>query len=368
MSLPLQVCLATSIPGPLGATGDNGADGVDGASASTELTSDFTMPNQGVDGNADVADSSVFSFGQIIFLALAGYMQVDGIPDGFTLTLRNLRDDGVLDYPNNAASGTIIPTGAKLTPAGPQGPPGSIGGIAAGGDLTGNYPNPTLIPTGTAGLYGDATHVAQITTDAEGRVTAAVDVPIAFPAGISPGGAAGGSLAGTYPNPTLAPTGVAPGAYGNGSSWPIITVGADGRLTVVTVATPTVLQRSGLLGSLIGASMDIITDQAITLVANKVRIDRIIVTNSNVDMTGYNTLGGIYTGVGKTGSAIVAAGQQWGTAGPLTIATRWLGLTLATFATTDLVTGGTIYLSLSTAQVAPPSKTVDIYLFGDSFP
>jgi hypothetical protein len=368
MALPAQICLATSIPGTKGTIGNPGLDGVDGTSASTVLTADFTMPAQTQDGNASVLDSSVFSFGQPVFLALGGTLKVDGIPDGFTLTLRNLRDDGILDYPENAAGGTIIPAQAKLTPTGFQGAPGSIGGIAAGGDLTGNYPNPTLIPTGTAGVYGDATHVAQITTDAEGRVTAAGDVPITFPTGGSPGGAAGGSLVGSYPNPTLGATGVTPGAYGNGSSWPIITVGADGRLILVTVATPTVLQRSGLLGSLIGAHMDVATDQPITLITNKVRIDRIIVTNPNLDLTAYNTLGGIYTGVGKSGNAIVAAGQQWGTAGPLNSANKWLELTLAAFATTDLITGGIVYLSLSTAQVAPPSKTVDIYLFGDSFP
>lgn len=36
---------------------------------------------------------------------------------------------------------------------------------AAGGDLTGSYPNPSLIPTGSAGTY------SSVTTDAKGRVT-----------------------------------------------------------------------------------------------------------------------------------------------------------------------------------------------------
>jgi hypothetical protein len=125
---------------------------------------------------------------------------------------------------------------------------------AAGGDLSGSYPNPavskingaTPAPSATTDTT-NATNITSgilpaarlpntavapgaytntnLTVDATGRITSAASGTGGGSG--APSGPAGGDLAGTYPNPTMATTTVTAGSYTNMNA----TVDAKGRLT-----------------------------------------------------------------------------------------------------------------------------------------
>jgi len=113
-----------------------------------------------------------------------------------------------------------------------------------------------------------------------------------------------------------------------------------------------------LLGSLIGANMNVTTDQKITIKGNPAKyiVRGIVVTNASISLT--TAAGGVYNAASKGGTALVANTQVYSA---LTAATKFVDLTMAAVA--DIQTAANVYLSLTTAQGA--AATADVYVYGD---
>lgn len=117
--------------------------------------------------------------------------------------------------------------------------------------------------------------------------------------------------------------------------------------------------RVRLLGELEGADFNVTTDQAIQIRASKYIVRQITVDNASISLT--TAVGGVYNAVSKPGGGILVAASQAYSA--LTAAAKFLDLTLAALAGTDVQTAANLYLSLTTPQGA--AATADIRVYGD---
>lgn len=120
------------------------------------------------------------------------------------------------------------------------------------------------------------------------------------------------------------------------------------------------------IGCLIGANMNVTTDQAIPLAipaGARFRITKITAKNASVNLT--TAAGGVYPAASKGGTPIVLAAQAYSA---LSAAGLALDLTIDTVPAATVYSQATVpslFFSLTTGQGAP--ATADLFVYGDIY-
>lgn len=358
---------AANIPGPQGDTGAAGANGTDGVNAFTVLTAQFVQPAADANVTVDVEDSTWMGVGQYLFCVTGGYYQVVTKPTSTSVQLKNL------GYTGNAAPTTVIASASQISPGGIKGEDGSsaAGDLLAANDLSDLDDADTALSNLGGTTVGKAFFklsnpgaVRFTRIDAANTVTARTAAEMRTDLSLVPG-----TDVQAYDADLAAIAALVSAAdrlaYATGAgTWALATFTAFGRsllddATAVAARSTlgSVLPRYGCLGVLAAVDLNVGTnDNAITIESARYRIDKVVVENASINLT--TVTAGLFTAAGGGGTTI-AADQALSA---LTASSKFLDLTLAGIAATDVFTDGTLYFRTGTPQGA--AATANVYVFG----
>ena len=218
-----QITSLTSVPAAASTTTAGGD--LTGAYPSPSLVAITTAQSQVGSASAipvisTDAKGRVTSLTTVAFAALTTN-QIAGLTTAEASALATTGVAGLSSFAARSDHQHPYPTAAQV---------GALGATAAaGGDLAGNFPSPTLAAITTAqSNTGSSSSIPVLSIDAKGRVTA-----LTTAANIA-SGSAGGDLTGTFPNPTLSAITTAQSNVGSATQIPVLSIDAKGRVTALS--------------------------------------------------------------------------------------------------------------------------------------
>lgn len=357
-------CKVVQVPGPQGLPGVSPAAPSNGMDAFSRINGGTTLvPAFGATVDLPLVDppgSRWIAPTQVVYIQGYGYYQSVSNPDNATARLLNL------GYAGNVNGNGILAFAASIgvSPSGLQGPAGSIPGgalLAVNNliDLTNVATARTNLGLGTAAIQNVAVFLQAANNLSDLGSAAAARTALSLVPGTN---------VQAFSSFLLALTALAPGAadqlpYLSGvNTFSTATLTAAMRALLASASNAAllsslaVLPRSGLLGSLTAVDLNVATsDNAVTMSASRYVLEKVTVENASVNLT-TATLG-VFTAAGGAGTSL-AADQSLAAC---TASTKFHDLTLDATPGTDVITAGTVYVRVGSAQGTPATANVSLW-------